>query len=52
LSAEQGPFGLELKPLNLLAHRRLRQVEALRGAVETAGIGRGNNTRLIMFFDQ
>jgi hypothetical protein len=33
---EQGPFGLELKPLDLLAHRRLRQVEPLRGAVETA----------------
>jgi hypothetical protein len=39
---EQGPFGLELKPLDLLAHRRLRQVEPLRGAVETAAIGHGN----------
>jgi hypothetical protein len=57
---EQGPFGLELKPLNLLAHRRLRQVEALGGAVETAAIGHGNKARnnskssmrLILFFDQ
>jgi hypothetical protein len=39
---EQGPFGLELKPLDLLAHRRLRQVEPLRGAVETAAIRHGN----------
>jgi hypothetical protein len=39
---EQGPFGLELKPLDLLAHCRLRQVEPLRGAVETAAIGHGN----------
>jgi hypothetical protein len=39
---EQGPFGLELKPLDLLAYRRLRQVEPLRGAVETAAIGHGN----------
>src|SRR6201987_686545 len=36
---EQGPFGLELKRLDLLAYRRLRQVEPLRGAVETAAIG-------------
>jgi hypothetical protein len=41
-SPEQGPFGLELKPLDLLAHRRLRQVEPLGGAVETAAIGHGN----------
>ena len=39
---EQGPFGLELKPLDLLAYRRLRQVEPLSGAVETAAIGHGN----------
>jgi hypothetical protein len=39
---EQGPFGLELKPLDLLTHRRLRQVEPLRGAVEPAAIGHGN----------
>jgi hypothetical protein len=40
--SEQGPFGLELKPLDLLAYRRLRQVEPLCGAVETAAIGDGN----------
>src|SRR5580700_6625200 len=40
--AEQGPFGLELKPLNLLAHRRLRQVEPLGGTVETAATGHSN----------
>jgi hypothetical protein len=34
--------GLELKPLDLLAHRRLRQVEPLRGVVETAAVGHGN----------
>ena len=39
---EQGPLGLNFKPLDLLAHRRLRQVEPLRGAVETATIGDGN----------
>jgi hypothetical protein len=39
---EQGPFGLELKPLDLLAHRRLRQVESLGGTVETAAIRHGN----------
>jgi hypothetical protein len=39
---EQGPFGLELKRLDLLAYGRLRQVEPLRGAVETAAIGHGN----------
>src|SRR5258706_16482295 len=39
---EQGPFGLELKPLDLLAHRRLRQVEPLGGTVETAAIGDGH----------
>jgi hypothetical protein len=58
---EQGPFGLELKPLDLLAHRRLRQVEPLGGAVETAAIGDGHegtqqfeiqHGRLIRFNDQ
>src|SRR6202022_1308027 len=39
---EQGPFGLELKPLDLLAYRRLRQVEPLPGVVETAAGARGN----------
>jgi hypothetical protein len=39
---EQGPFGLEFKPLDLLTYRRLRQVEPLRGAVETAAIGDGH----------
>jgi hypothetical protein len=39
---EQGPFGFELEPLDLLAYRRLGQVEPLRGAVETAAIGDGN----------
>src|ERR1700719_1483701 len=29
---EQGPFGLELKPLDLLAQRRLRQAEPIRSA--------------------
>jgi len=42
---EQGPFGLELKPLDLLAHRRLRQVEPLRGTVETAAIDTATNER-------
>jgi hypothetical protein len=41
-SPEQGPFGLELKPLDLLAYRRLRQVEPPRGVVETAAVGHGN----------
>jgi hypothetical protein len=40
--SEQGPLGLELKPLDLLAHRRLRQVEPISGAVEPAAIGDGN----------
>src|SRR3984957_20242989 len=39
---EQGPFGLELKPFDLLAYRRLGQVEPFGGAVETAGIGHGD----------
>src|SRR6202012_1272139 len=42
--SEQGPFGLEFKPLDLLAYRRLRQVEPLRGAVETSAIGHGNES--------
>src|SRR5205807_5647131 len=33
---------LKLKPLDLLAYRRLRQVEPLRGTVEAAAIGDGN----------
>jgi hypothetical protein len=55
---EQGPFGLELKPLNLLAQRRLRQVEALGGKPPqsaTATKARNNSKssmRLILFFDQ
>jgi hypothetical protein len=58
---EQGPFGFELKPLDLLAYRRLRQVEPFRGAVKTAAIGHGNKRtqqlefhhgRLIRFNDQ
>jgi hypothetical protein len=39
---EQGPLGLERKPLDLLAHRRLGQVEPLGGAAETTAISHGN----------
>jgi hypothetical protein len=39
---EQGALGYELKPLDLLAHRRLRQVEPLGRAVEAPAFGYGN----------
>ena len=39
---KQRSLGLELKPLDLLAHGRLREVEPLGGAVEAAAIGDGN----------
>src|SRR5271169_1151614 len=39
---EQWTLGLELKALDLLAHRRLRQVEPLGRSVEAAAISHGN----------
>jgi hypothetical protein len=39
---EQGTLGLERKSLDLLAHRRLRQVEPLGRSVEAAAISHGN----------
>src|ERR1700724_1822267 len=39
---EQGTLGLELEPLDLLAYRRLRQVEPFGCSMETAAIGHGN----------
>ena len=39
---EQGPFGLELKPLDLLAHGRLRQVEPLGRSVKAAALNHCN----------
>ena len=39
---EQRAFGLKLQSLDLLADGRLRQVEPLGGAVETAAIGDGH----------
>ena len=39
---EQGTLGLELQPLDLLAYRRLRQVEPLGGSMEAAAIDHGN----------
>jgi len=41
-ASEQRTLGLERKPLDVLAYRRLRQVQPLGGAVETAAIGDGN----------
>jgi hypothetical protein len=39
---EQRTLGLELKSLDPLAHRRLRQVEPLGRSVEAAAISHGN----------
>src|SRR4029077_11245536 len=39
---EQGTLGLELKPLDLLAHRRLRQVEPPGRSVKAAALSHGN----------
>ena len=39
---EQGPLGLKFEPLDLLAYRRLRQVEPLGRTVKAAAIGDGN----------
>jgi hypothetical protein len=39
---EQRTLGLDLEPLDLLAHRRLRQVEPLGRSVKTAALGHGN----------
>jgi hypothetical protein len=39
---EQGPLGFELKPLDLLAYRRLRQVEPFGRTVKAAAIHDGN----------
>jgi hypothetical protein len=42
---EQGTLGLELEPLDLLAYRRLRQVEPLGRSMEAAAIGTATRAR-------
>src|SRR5258705_8741160 len=39
---EQGTLGLELKPLDLLTYRRLRQVQPLGRSVKAAALSHGN----------
>ena len=41
-AAKQWAFGLKLETLDLLAYRRLRQVEPFGRAMESAAIGHGN----------
>jgi hypothetical protein len=41
-AAEQWAFGLKLETLDLLAYRRLRQVEPFGCTMEPAAIGDGN----------
>jgi hypothetical protein len=41
-ATEQWAFGLKLETLDLLAYRRLRQVEPFGCAMEPAAIGHGN----------
>ena len=57
---EQGTLGLKLKPLDLLTHRRLRQVEPLGCSVKAAALSQVTKVRncskssmsLIQYFDQ